>query len=83
MAMDFDDAIVYRGEPEGVEAETVQNDEMEEEDEDEEIDEDDLIETKSIIVKADQAGSLTSIQDTVDEMPGISVSDRTLVRELL
>ena len=37
------------------------------------IDENDLITTKSIIVKADGAGSLTSIQDTVDEMPGISV----------
>uniref|UniRef100_M4BGI0 Tr-type G domain-containing protein n=1 Tax=Hyaloperonospora arabidopsidis (strain Emoy2) TaxID=559515 RepID=M4BGI0_HYAAE len=36
------------------------------------IDENDLITTKSIIVKADGAGSLTSIQDTVDEMPGIS-----------
>ncbi|KAG7400173.1 hypothetical protein PHYBOEH_006712 [Phytophthora boehmeriae] len=36
------------------------------------IDENDLIETKSIIVKADGAGSLTSIQDTVDEMAGIS-----------
>ncbi|RLN66851.1 hypothetical protein BBP00_00002000 [Phytophthora kernoviae] len=36
------------------------------------IDENDLIETKSIIVKADGAGSLTSIQDTVDEMTGIS-----------
>lgn len=29
---------------------------------------------RSIIVKADTAGSLTSIQDTVDEMSGISVS---------
>ncbi|GMF13864.1 unnamed protein product [Phytophthora lilii] len=37
------------------------------------IHENDLVETKSIIVKADGAGSLTSIQDTVDEMPGISV----------
>lgn len=37
------------------------------------IDEKDLIETKSIIVKADGAGSLASIQDTVDEMSGISV----------
>lgn len=36
------------------------------------IDEESLIETKSIIVKADGAGSLTSIQDTVDEMGGIS-----------
>ncbi|CAI5739243.1 unnamed protein product [Peronospora destructor] len=36
------------------------------------IDENDLIETKSIIVKADGAGSLASIQDTVDEMSGIS-----------
>ncbi|CAI5739210.1 unnamed protein product [Peronospora destructor] len=35
------------------------------------IDENDLIETKSIIVKADGAGSLASIQDTVDEMSGI------------
>lgn len=41
--------------------------------EDDVIDENDLIETKSIIVKADGAGSLTSIQDTVDEMSGISV----------
>ncbi|RMX66659.1 hypothetical protein DD238_002579 [Peronospora effusa] len=36
------------------------------------INENDLIETKSIIVKADGAGSLASIQDTVDEMSGIS-----------
>ncbi|KAG7383603.1 hypothetical protein PHYPSEUDO_003529 [Phytophthora pseudosyringae] len=43
-----------------------------EEEEDDVIDENDLIETKSIIVKADGAGSLTSIQDTVDEMSGIS-----------
>ncbi|GMF36447.1 unnamed protein product [Phytophthora fragariaefolia] len=43
-----------------------------EEDDEDVINEDDLIETKSIIVKADGAGSLTSIQDTVDEMPGIS-----------
>lgn len=68
MAMDFEDSIVHRhgggsaGEDE------------EEEEEDEEIDESDLVETKSIVVKADQAGSLTSIQDTVDDMPGISVS---------
>ena len=41
--------------------------------EDDIIDENELIATKSIIVKADGAGSLTSIQDTVDEMPGISV----------
>ncbi|KAE8901664.1 hypothetical protein PF003_g14526 [Phytophthora fragariae] len=46
-------------------------DEVEEDDSDV-IDENDLIETKSIIVKADGAGSLTSIQDTVDEMSGIS-----------
>ncbi|RLN78846.1 hypothetical protein BBJ28_00014525 [Nothophytophthora sp. Chile5] len=39
---------------------------------DDEIDENDLIETMRIIVKADGAGSLTSIQDTVDEMQGIS-----------
>lgn len=46
-----------------------------EEDEDDlfDLSEDDLIETKSVIVKADGAGSLTSIQDTVDEMVGISV----------
>ena len=37
------------------------------------INENDLIETKSIIVKADGAGSLASIQDTVDDMSGISV----------
>ncbi|KAI9998730.1 hypothetical protein PInf_003320 [Phytophthora infestans] len=43
-----------------------------EEDDDDVIDENDLIETKSIIVKADGAGSLVSIQDTVDEMSGIS-----------
>ncbi|KAG3119354.1 hypothetical protein PI124_g2502 [Phytophthora idaei] len=49
----------------------VVSDEAEEEDDDV-IDESDLIETKSIIVKADGAGSLTSIQDTVDEMSGIS-----------
>ncbi|CAH0480411.1 unnamed protein product [Peronospora belbahrii] len=36
------------------------------------INESDLIATKPIIVKADGAGSLTSIQDTVDEMSGIS-----------
>ncbi|TDH73647.1 hypothetical protein CCR75_004258 [Bremia lactucae] len=36
------------------------------------IDERERIETKSIIVKADGAGALTSIQDTVDEMAGIS-----------
>ncbi|ETL30473.1 hypothetical protein, variant [Phytophthora nicotianae P10297] len=59
------------GDNEGVsDAETL-NDEAEEEDDDV-IDENDLIETKSIIVKADGAGSLTSIQDTVDEMAGIS-----------
>ncbi|CAI5731439.1 unnamed protein product [Hyaloperonospora brassicae] len=40
--------------------------------EDDIIDENELIATKSIIVKADGAGSLTSIQDTVDAMPGIS-----------
>eukprot|EP00644_Phytophthora_capsici_P014117 jgi/Phyca11/13269/fgenesh1_pg.PHYCAscaffold_3_\ len=45
-----------------------------EEDSDDIIDENDLIETKSIIVKADGAGSLTSIQDTVDEMAGISTA---------
>ncbi|KAK1935085.1 Translation initiation factor IF-2 [Phytophthora citrophthora] len=45
-----------------------------EEDDDDIIDENDLIETKSIIVKADGAGSLTSIQDTVDEMTGISTA---------
>ncbi|CEG47257.1 translation initiation factor if-2 [Plasmopara halstedii] len=36
------------------------------------INENELVETQSIIVKADGAGSLTSIQDTVDEIPGIS-----------
>lgn len=50
------------------------NDEEEDGDEDlSDLNEDDLIETKAVIVKADGAGSLTSIQDTVDTMPGISV----------
>jgi hypothetical protein len=49
-------------------------------DDDDVINEDDLIETKSIIVKADGAGSLTSIQDTVDEMSGISVRHPILQR---
>lgn len=36
----------------------------------------------SIIVKADTAGSLTSIQDTVDEMSGISVRTQNLLLSL-
>uniref|UniRef100_K3WZG4 Tr-type G domain-containing protein n=1 Tax=Globisporangium ultimum (strain ATCC 200006 / CBS 805.95 / DAOM BR144) TaxID=431595 RepID=K3WZG4_GLOUD len=49
-------------------------DDDDEDDDLEDLNEDDLIETKSIIVKADTAGSLTSIQDTVDEMVGISTA---------
>lgn len=79
LALDFEDNLIpggSYGRKGSSDANAVQHDgEEEDEEEDlEDLDEDDLIETKSIIVKADTAGSLTSIQDTVDEMVGISVS---------
>ncbi|CAI5745340.1 unnamed protein product [Peronospora destructor] len=46
------------------------------------IDENDLIETKSIIVVRDGAGSLASIQDTVDEMSGILASGNISVKDI-
>lgn len=84
LALDFEENLIPGGSYErashrsvGSESEEQGDDngaeEGEEEDDLFDLNEDDLIETKSVIVKADGAGSLTSIQDTVDEMPGISV----------
>lgn len=80
LALDIEENLIPGGSYERASHRSVGSDSDEQGGEDDEeeddlfdLNEDDLIETKSVIVKADGAGSLTSIQDTVDEMAGISV----------
>lgn len=69
LAIDYEENMI----PDASRGRFADEQEEDDDDDDDDLNEDDLIETKSVIVKADTAGSLTSIQDTVDQMTGISV----------
>lgn len=73
MALDYEENLIPDESDKRESGTTTTTSDEEDDDDPNDLNEDDLIETKSVIVKADTAGSLTSIQDTVDQMAGISV----------